>query len=99
MAKRKIVWSHRAKISRFEILKFYIDRNMSNSFSRKLNKRINKELKLLLRFPHLGIKTDIENVRGLMIDNFILFYEIDKNLIIVHYLWDSRQNPEKLMIK
>ena len=99
MAKRKIIWSHRAKIKRYEILKFYLEKNKSNTFSRKLNNRINKELKLLQKFPDLGIKTNIEGVRGLIIDNYILFYEISDKLIFVHYIWDSRQDPEKLKIK
>ena len=99
MAKRKIIWSNRAKIKRYEILKFYIDRNKSHTYSIKLNRRINKELRLLIKYPDLGIKTDIEGVRGLIIENFILFYELDKNVIIVHYIWDSRQDPENLIIK
>ena len=47
----------------------------------------------------MGIKSDIDGVRGLIIDNFILFYEIDKESIIIHYIWDSRQNPDDLKIK
>jgi len=65
MVKRKIVWSHRARIKLYEILKFYYDRNQSNSYSNKLYKRFTKELKLLKKHPDLGINTEIENVRGL----------------------------------
>ena len=96
MAGPKIVWSNRAKIKRYAILDFYIKRNKSNTYSRKLNSRFNAELKLLLQYPDLGIKTEMENVRGLIVDHFILFYEVDRNTIIVHYIWDSRQDPEKL---
>ncbi len=46
MVKRKIVWSHRAKITLNEILKFYIVRDQSNSYSNKLNKTLTKELML-----------------------------------------------------
>jgi addiction module RelE/StbE family toxin len=99
MAKRKIIWSKRAKIKRYDILQYYIDRNKGTAYSKKLNLLINKELRLLLKYPELGIKTDIEGVRGLIIENFILFYEIDKDVIIVHYIWDSRQNPNELKIK
>ena len=99
MASRKIIWSKRARIKRYEILSYYIDRNKSNTYSIKLNHRINKELQLLTEYPNLGIKTDIMGVRGLIIENFILFYELNKNIIIVHYIWDSRQNPEELIIK
>ena len=47
----------------------------------------------------MGIKTDIKGVRGIIIENFVLFYEVDKGSIIVHYIWDSRQNPDELSIK
>ena len=99
MAKRKIIWSNRAKTKRYQILTYYIDRNKSNTYSKRLNLRINKELRLLIKYPDLGVKTDIEGVRGLIIENFILFYEFKENIIIVHYIWDSRQNPEELKLK
>ena len=99
MAIRKIIWSVRAKIKRYEILKFYNERNKSNIYSIKLNRKINKELRLLIKYPNLGTETDIMGVRGLIIENFILFYELDKNIIVVHYIWDSRQNPDELVIK
>ena len=99
MASRKIIWSHRAKIKRYEILEFYIDRNKSKTYSVKLNKQFNRGLRLLSKYPNMGLKTDLERIRGLIIDNFILFYEVDKNGIIVHYIWDSRQDPSGLNIK
>jgi len=99
MVKRKIVWSHRAKITRYKILEYYKDRNKSNTYSIKLNRRFNKELGLLLQQPDLGIKTDIENVRGLIISDYILFYELTADIVIVHTIWDSRQNPHDLIIK
>ncbi|HEY9114543.1 MAG TPA: hypothetical protein VIN10_07560, partial [Bacteroidales bacterium] len=69
------------------------------TYSKKLNLRFNKELRLLIKFPDLGLNTDIPGVRGLIIENFILFYEFDDKVIVVHYILDSRQNPEKLAIK
>ena len=47
----------------------------------------------------MGIKTDIDGVRGLIIDKFVLFYEIEKDAIIIHYIWDSRQNTDELKIR
>ncbi len=43
MVKRKIVWSHRAKIKLFEILDFYTERNKSDTYSKKLYKKFKKE--------------------------------------------------------
>ena len=56
-------------------------------------------LSLLIKQPEIGKKTEMENVRGLIVSDFILFYEITPELIIVHTVWDSRQNPDDLVIK
>lgn len=99
MVKNKVNWSHRAKISLFRILDFYAERNKSASYSKKLYKRFNKELSVLTRQPNIGIKTDFESVRGLIVDDFILFYEIKEDSIVVLTVWDCRQNPADLVIK
>jgi plasmid stabilization system protein ParE len=99
MAKRKIIWSHRAEIKLFKILEFYAERNKSRTYSAKLYQRLNKELKILLKQPDIGLNTEIESVRGLIVDDYILFYEYDNEKIIVHTIWDCRQNPDDLRIK
>jgi plasmid stabilization system protein ParE len=99
MGKRKIVWSHRAKIKLFQILEFYTERNNSKVYSLKLNKEIRKQLSHIQEQPEIGMKSEIESVRGLVFENFIIFYEIEPDKIIVHTLWDCRQNPSDLIIK
>lgn len=99
MGKRTIIWSNKANIKLFEIMEFYAKRNGSKTYSLKLFQRFNKELKILIKQPELGIKTEIEFVRGLIIEDYILFYEFNNEKIIVHTIWDCRQNPDDLMIK
>jgi len=99
MAKRKIVWSNRAKIRLFAILDFYIVRNNSKIYSIKLQKLISKEVNLLLKQPDLGLKTTEDTTRGLIIENYIVYYEITDDKIIIHTIWDSRQNPDNKIIK
>jgi plasmid stabilization system protein ParE len=99
MAKRKIVWSNRAKIRLFAILDFYIVRNKSKVYSIKLQKLISKEVNLLLKQPDLGLKTSEDSTRGLIIENYIVYYEITDEKIIIHTIWDSRQNPDNKIIK
>jgi plasmid stabilization system protein ParE len=99
MAKRKIVWSDRAKKRLYGILEFYIERNKSKSYSIKLFKLLNKEVKLLLKYPDLGPKTSEESVRGLIIDTFIVYYEVTEDKIIIHTIWDCRQDPDSKIIK
>lgn len=99
MGKGKIIWSVKANLKLFEILEFYSQRNKSKSYSVKLYKRIQQEVSILKKQHLIGKRTDIESVRGLIIDNFIIFYEFKDENIIIHTLWDSRQNPDNLIIK
>jgi len=99
MVKRKIVWSNRANIKLFKILDFYKKRNKSTTYSKKLFKKLVSEVSLLEKQPELGVNTDIDNVRGLIVDDFVLYYEITKDMIVIHTVWDCRQNPESLKIK
>ncbi len=98
MAKRKIIWTQKANIRLFKILEFYSERNQSTTYSKKLYKRFTKELNLIVRQPEIGIRTDFESIRGLIVEQFILFYEVNSNFIIVHSVWDCRQNPEDMKI-
>ena len=99
MVKRKIVWSNRAKIKLFEILEYYTERNKSTTYSKKLYKKFSKELVALKKQPEIGIKSDFESVRGLIVEEYILYYEIYPEIIVVHTVWDCRQNPDSLRIK
>jgi plasmid stabilization system protein ParE len=99
MAKRKIVWSNRAKIRLYAILDFYIKRNKSKVYSIKLQKLISKEVNLLLKQPDLGLKTSEETTRGLIIQDYIVYYEITDDKIKIHTIWDCRQNPDDKIIK
>lgn len=99
MAGRKIIWSHKAQIKLFQILDFYNDRNESKGYSRKLYSRLIKESKLLIDHPELGKPTDDKSIRGLIVDFFILFYEDTADKVIIHTIWDTRQNPNDLQLR
>ncbi|MFO7969390.1 MAG: type II toxin-antitoxin system RelE/ParE family toxin [Candidatus Izemoplasmatales bacterium] len=99
MAKRKVVWSHKANIKLFEIMDFYAKRNRSTAYSKKLYKKFKKEASLLVKQPEIGIKTDLDSIRGLIVNEYILFYEATPNMIIIHTVWDCNQNPDDLIIK
>ena len=81
------------------ILEFYTERNKIKTYSKKLYTKFNKELSLPLKQLEIGIKTELDSVRGLIVEEFILFYEVTDEMIIIHTLWDSRQNPAYLRIK
>jgi plasmid stabilization system protein ParE len=99
MVKRRIIWSEEAKLELREILDFYKRRNKSSSYSLKLYKRFKLELEIIAKRPDIGIKTNRENTRGLIIEDYILFYEVRDMVIGVLELWDTRQNPDKARIR
>lgn len=99
MAKRKIVWTNKANEERREILSYWIERNQSKVFSVKLNRFIIESLKLIAHYPETGRKTNTENVRVKVIRDYLLFYQITKEAVIVLTIWDGRRNEESLNIK
>jgi plasmid stabilization system protein ParE len=83
----------------YGILEFYIQRNKSKTYSIKLQRLINKEVKLLIKNPDLGLRTTEDSTRGLIIQDYIVYYELTHDKIIIHTIWDSRQNPDYKTIK
>ena len=96
MAKRKIIWSSRAKLDLFEILDYYYKRNGTKTYSKKLNLTLRKSIQLLKKYPYIGIKTDIHSVRNLITSDYNIFYEIKSDSVEIITIWDSRQDPDKL---
>jgi toxin YoeB len=97
MAERVIVWTSSAKLELKLIFDFFNDRNKSKTYSLKLHRKIQTELNLLIKQPYIGKKTNEINVRGILVENYILFYELNDNVIVILSVWDTRQNPDKLM--
>ena len=95
MANRKIIWSSRAKIDQFKILEYYYKRNGNKLYSQKLYKRFRNATKLLIKYPEIGVQTDILSVRNLIEGNYVIFYKFNENIIEIITIWDSRQDSEK----
>jgi plasmid stabilization system protein ParE len=96
MAARRIVWTTPAKLQLKAIFEYLNFRNKSKLYSLKLNRLIQTELKILLQQPTIGKKTDPINIRGLLIENYYIFYEINETHIIILSVWDTRQNTKRL---
>jgi toxin YoeB len=99
MAQRKVIWSPRAQIRLYDILEYFAQRNKSRSYSAKLYRTFTKELAFVSKQPDIGIRTELDDIRGLIVGDYILFYETTPTQIIVHTLWDCRQDPNSLKIK
>jgi toxin YoeB len=95
MAKR-LIWSPRAQNDRKEILKFWREKNKSNTYSKKLDLRFREVINLIKDFPQIGKQTDDSNARIKIVKDYLLIYEETESEIIILTIWDSRQDPEKL---
>ena len=94
MAKFKVEWSVEARLDLLDILEFYLKRNGTSIFSRKLNKLINEGIRLISKNPLIGVQSDISDARALITGDYQINYIVTSKAIIIVMLWDSRRNPE-----
>ena len=95
MAKYKIEWSHEARLDLIDILDFFNQRNKSNTFSRKLYRKINKSISQLINNSNLGKQTDCDSVRTLVTGDYQIIYEKIESIILIIMIWDCHQDPQK----
>lgn len=93
---KQVIWTSTAKNARREILEYWIKHNQSNSYSKKLSKLFTKKTALLQSEAYMGKPTDFKNVRVSLVNNYSLFYKVDKDVIIIVGIWDNRRNPKDL---
>lgn len=93
---KQIVWSQRAQDDRKQILEYWINRNKSSSYSKKLDKVFREALSLISKYPRIGKQTDDKKARMKILKDYFLIYEETKDSIILLTIWDSRQDPQKL---
>jgi addiction module RelE/StbE family toxin len=94
-----VVWSLRAQRERKEILKYWVNRNKSNTYSKKLNHLFRESVELISEFPQIGMPADVEGVRIKVVRDYLLIYEEKENHILILTIWDVRQDPENLKFK
>jgi len=94
MAKYKIEWSDESRLDLIDILEFYISRNKSALYSKKLNAKINKSIKLITKNPFIGLQSQIDSVRALITGDYQIIYVIFDSEILIIMIWDCRRDPE-----
>lgn len=95
MAKKPIVWSKRANLELKEVLEFYTNRNGNTNYSFKILEKVEGLLKTLIDNEYIGRLTINKKTRVIVMDFYLIFYEIHNNQIEVLSFWDNRQSPEK----
>jgi toxin YoeB len=93
---KQITWTKKAQQDRKEILHYWRVHNQSNTYSKKLNFLIKKAISLVAAHPHIGRRTDIENVRVKLVRDYLIFYEESDSEIFILTIWDNRRNPDEI---
>ena len=94
---RQIIWSFRAQNDKKEILDYWRRRNKSDVYSKKLNALFKESIKILQDFPQIGKETNDQKVRVKIVKDYFIIYEETQSQILILTIWDSRQDPGKLV--
>ncbi|OYT12721.1 MAG: hypothetical protein B6I19_08870 [Bacteroidetes bacterium 4572_114] len=95
---RGIVWSKNALRDKVQILGYWHRRIGTLTYSRKLDVELKQSVKLLKSFPKMGRPYKNTEIRFLVKDYYHIFYKYSDNIIKVLHIWDSRRNPDDLII-
>jgi toxin YoeB len=91
---KQIIWSKLALQDRRNILEYWIKRNKSNSYSKKLNQIFIETADLISKHPKIGKQTELTGIRYKVVRDYLFTYRETKKSIEVLTIWDSRQDPE-----
>ncbi|MEO9257908.1 MAG: type II toxin-antitoxin system RelE/ParE family toxin [Crocinitomicaceae bacterium] len=97
MAKRTIVWTKTADIQFVGILEYWVKRNKSTSYSKKLIQLVTERTNQIAETPLIYKSTDFKDTRVASLGNFSIYYKIIDNSIIISAFWDNRQDPKQLL--
>lgn len=92
---KQIIWSLRAQSDRKGILRYWINRNKSKEYSKKLNSLFKEAVKLIADYPEIGKPTDNRDARIKVVRDYLIIYEITNEQIFILAIWDSRQNIQR----
>lgn len=95
---KEVVWTDIAVRDPFRIYQFWLSHNQSPTYSEKLERLFNESARLIAEFPEIGPITDYKDVRVKTVGNHKLFYRPSENKIEIIRVWDTRQNPDDVVM-
>ncbi len=96
---KRIIWTKPALEDKLEILIYWKNRNKSNIYSQSLNRIFKETTRLVRDQPYLGKETEDPKVKYIIVRDYLLFFEITSNEIVIEHIWDTRRNPNELKFK
>ena len=99
MAQKEIVWSDHAKLQFSNVLEFYFIRNGNANYSLKILNDVEDLLTTLSRSEFIGRLATNKFTRVIVMDVYLIYYEINLNEIEIVSFWDNRQDSEKKKVR
>ena len=96
MAKRIIKWTRIADIQYVGILEYWVNRNKSATYSKKLIENVAERTQQIAEKPFIYNKADFKDTRVASLGNFSIYYKVSDEELLITAFWDNRQNPKKL---
>jgi toxin YoeB len=96
---RRIIWSENAAIDKMRILEYWYNRIGTKTYSRKLDQQLRQSINFLKNYPEMGRLMEKGNIRFLVKDHYQIFYRFTNDEIRILHIWDSRRNPDELVIE
>lgn len=96
---KRVIWSDKARQELFEVLEFWKTNNQSNTYSLHLYQKIQINIKYISENNFIGKPTSINDVRVVVVSNYLIFYQVNKEYIEILSFFDSRRNPKKVPVK
>ncbi len=75
---------------------FFDKRNQSTTYSKKLIKLFKESEILIQTHPYASIDTDMDDVRGHLVLDYILLFSIIEDEVQILRVWDTRREPSQL---
>ena len=97
MAQRTVRWTRIADIQFVGILEYWVKRNKSNTYSKKLIKIVANRTKKIAGTPFIYKKADFKDTWVSLLGNFNIYYKVTEEEILITAFWDNRQDPKKLL--
>ena len=91
----KIIWTEKAINDKITILAYWVERNKTKTYAKKLSALLNERVELIAQYPLLGKKTEVKDIRVHVVKDFLLAYKITDKTIYIVSIFDTRQDPLK----
>jgi len=93
---KQIIWSKKAKEDKTGILRYWLNRNKSNVYPKKLNDLIKEAILWIVENPFVRRATDYEGVYVKQVRDYFILFEETESTIYILTIWDTRQDPKKI---